>query len=211
MPGISINCSGVISASFSIEEMPCASIFSMVFGPTPFSSESGVPGAVSAAICASISCRFSSSLLMSMLHPISLLARRTFCPFLPMASDNCVSSTITSRCRVSGSTICTRVTLAGLSARPDHLGAFRRALNRADHDAQPVAQVVGLQSRLLALGQARLGATQVHDHVRAFDALHDAVHQLAPPAVKLVEDGVALGLAHLLHDHLFGRLRSDPA
>src|SRR2546422_36855 len=204
MPGISINCSGVISASFSIEEMPCASIFSMVFGPTPFSSESGVPGAVSAAICASISCRFSSSLLMSMFHPISLLATRTFCPFLPMASDNCVSSTITSRCRVSGSTICTRVTLAGL-------GAFRRALNRADHDAQPVAQVIGLQSRLLALGQARLGATQVHDHVRAFDALHDAVHQLAHPAVKLVEDGVALGLAHLLHDHLFGRLRSDPA
>ena len=99
----------------------------------------------------------------------------------------------------------------GIGARHDHLGAFRRALNRADHDAQPVAQVVGFQSRLLALGQARLGATQVHDHVRAFDALHDAVHQLAHPAVKLVEDGVALGLAHLLHDHLFGRLRSDPA
>ncbi len=116
MPGISINCSGVISASFSIELMPCTSIFPIVFGPTPFSSVSGVPGAVNATICASISWRFSSSLLMSMFQPISLLARRTFCPFLPMASESCVSSTITSMCRVSASMICTRVTFAGLNA-----------------------------------------------------------------------------------------------
>ena len=42
-----------------------------------------------------------------------------------------------------------------------------------------------------------------------FEALDDAVHQLADAAVVFVEDGVALGLAHLLHDHLLGGLRGD--
>ena len=39
--------------------------------------------------------------LMSIFQPSSLAARRTFCPFLPIASDNCVSSTITSSCFVA--------------------------------------------------------------------------------------------------------------
>ena len=116
MPGISINCSGVIPASFSSEVIPAASIFSMVFGPTPASTVSGVTAVVSAVICSSISRRFSSSLLMSMSQPISLLASRTFWPFFPMARESWESSTITSSFLVSGSTICTRVTLAGLRA-----------------------------------------------------------------------------------------------
>ena len=53
---------------------------------------------------------------MSMSQPISLLARRTFCPFLPMARESCESSTITSSFLFSGSVICTRVTFAGLKA-----------------------------------------------------------------------------------------------
>ncbi len=103
-------------ASFSTELIPAASIFSMVFAPTPANDVNGVVGAVSAVICSSISWRFSSSLLMSMSQPISLLASRTFCPFLPMASESCESSTITSSFLFSGSVICTRVTFAGLKA-----------------------------------------------------------------------------------------------
>ena len=49
--------------------------------------------------CASTSRRFSSSLLMSMRQPVNLAARRTFCPFLPIARESCLSSTITSTFR----------------------------------------------------------------------------------------------------------------
>src|SRR6266576_3176374 len=223
MPGISINCSGVIPASFSTELIPAASIFSMVFAPTPASDVNGVTGAVSAGICSSISWRFSSSLLMSMSQPISLLARRTFCPFLPMASESCESSTITSSFLFSGSVICTRVTFAGLPrrkpdlhrtiinfwhfhfeqalyqarvcARNDHLRPLRRAVHHLDHHAQPFADVVRFQLRLLALRQPRFRAAHVHDQVRALGALHNHRDQLAHARVIFVENRVALGLA----------------
>jgi hypothetical protein len=66
--------------------------------------------------CASISRRFSSSLLMSIRQPVSLAASRTFCPFLPMASDNCLSSTMTSITFSRSSVMDTRCTFAGLRA-----------------------------------------------------------------------------------------------
>ena len=53
---------------------------------------------------------------MSIRQPVSLAARRTFCPFLPIASDSCLSSTITSITLSRSSTIDTRCTFAGLSA-----------------------------------------------------------------------------------------------
>ena len=58
---------------------------------------------------------------MSMRMPVSLAARRAFCPFLPMASDSWLSGTITSAdgltLAVLGSMIATDDTLAGDSAR----------------------------------------------------------------------------------------------
>ena len=51
-----------------------------------------------------------------MRQPVSFAARRTFWPFLPMASDSCLSSTITSMTRSRSSTIETRCVFAGLSA-----------------------------------------------------------------------------------------------
>ena len=53
---------------------------------------------------------------MSIFQPVSLAASRTFWPFLPIASDNCLSSTTTSITRSASSTIDTRCTLAGLIA-----------------------------------------------------------------------------------------------
>jgi hypothetical protein len=69
-----------------------------------------------ACICCSTSWRFSSSLLMSIFHCRSLAARRTFWPFLPMASESWVSSTMTSICLSARSVMETRLTLAGCSA-----------------------------------------------------------------------------------------------
>ena len=64
---------------------------------------------------------------------------------------------------------------------------------------------------MLALGQPRFGAAHVHDDVRTFDALHDAIDQLADARVELVVDCVALGFAHFLQNHLLGGLRCDAA
>ncbi len=53
---------------------------------------------------------------MSIFQPVSFAARRTFCPFLPIASDSCLSSTTTSITRLTSSTMVTRCTRAGLIA-----------------------------------------------------------------------------------------------
>ena len=85
------------------------------------------------------------------------------------------------------------------------------AINGFDDDAKTVAKIVGFQARLLALGQSGFGATHVDDHIGAFESLHDAIHKLASASVIFVKDGIALGLADFLHDHLLGRLRGDAA
>ena len=53
---------------------------------------------------------------MSIRQPISFEASRTFCPFLPIASESWLSSTTTSRCFSVASRTVTRLTLAGCSA-----------------------------------------------------------------------------------------------
>ena len=80
------------------------------------STDTGAPGTTSAAMAVSTSWRFSSSLLISIFQPSNLAARRTFCPFLPMASESWLSSTTTSRCFSALSTTVTRLTFAGCSA-----------------------------------------------------------------------------------------------
>ena len=90
-------------------------VYTSSLSPWSISVDSGEP-APSCTIVASTSCRFSSSVLMSTRQPISFAASRTFWPFLPIASESCASSTITSMCLPSGSTIATREILAGLSA-----------------------------------------------------------------------------------------------
>ena len=49
------------------------------------------------------------------------------------------------------------------------------------------------------------------DDVAVFDALDDAVDDVADAVLVLGILPVALGLAHLLHDHLLGALRGDAA
>src|SRR5262249_5824064 len=88
--------------------------------------------ASSAPNCASTSFRFSSSLLMSMRHPVSFAASRTFCPFLPMASDSCLSSTTTSITRSFSSTMDTRWTFAGLSA------LVTKTIGSSDHSTMSI-------------------------------------------------------------------------
>ncbi len=118
IPWIASSCSGVIPPNCSTVPTPASTSFSSTFSLSPWSSstETGAPGTTSVAISDSTSCRFSSSLLMSIRQPNSLAASRTFWPFLPMARESCVSSTITSICFPARSTIVTLAILAGLSA-----------------------------------------------------------------------------------------------
>src|SRR5204863_511335 len=76
--------------------------------------------------------RFSSSLLMSIRQPVSFAASRTFCPFLPIASDSCLSSTTTSITRSRSSTIDTRCTFAGLSP------LVTNAVGSSDHSTMSI-------------------------------------------------------------------------
>ena len=54
-------------------------------------------------------------------------------------------------------------------------------------------------------------AAEIDDHIAIFDALDDAVDDLADAVLVFLILTVALGLAHFLHDHLLGRLRGDAA
>ena len=63
----------------------------------------------------------------------------------------------------------------------------------------------------LVAAHDRLAAAEIDDHVAVFDALDDAVDDVADAVLVFLVLAVALGLAHLLHDHLLGRLRGDAA
>src|SRR5882724_672736 len=68
-----------------------------------------------------------------------------------------------------------------------------------------------LARHLIAHGQQRLGAAEIDDDVAALEPTHDARDELALAVLVLVEDVLALGLAHALQDDLLGRLRGDAA
>src|SRR5262249_56534536 len=57
----------------------------------------------------------------------------------------------------------------------------------------------------------RLAAAEIDDHVAVFDPFDDAVDDIGNAVLVLLILTVALGLAHLLHDHLLRRLGGDAA
>ena len=55
----------------------------------------------------------------------------------------------------------------------------------------------------------RLGAAEIDDHIAVFHALDNTADDLPDLVFKLFILHFALGIAHLLHDHLLGSLCSD--
>ena len=100
---------------------------------------------------------------------------------------------------------------AGIGARQDDLRSLRAAVHALDDGAQALARRVALGARLFLARQARLDAAELDDHVAVLEALHRGVHHLADALAVFAEDVLALGLAHLLEDHLLGGLRGDAA
>ena len=98
-----------------------------------------------------------------------------------------------------------------MGARQEDLRAALLAAHVVDIGADAVAILEVLARDQLVAADDRLAAAEVDDDVAVFDALDGAVDDLADAVLVFVELAVALGLAHLLHDHLLGRLRGDAA
>ena len=64
---------------------------------------------------------------------------------------------------------------------------------------------------MLAHGKNRFGVSEVHDEIPTVHTLYDAVDDLALAIDKALIDRFALGVLHLLDDHLLGGLGGNTA
>ena len=99
----------------------------------------------------------------------------------------------------------------GMRARQEDLRPALLAAHVIDVSADAVAIAEILARQRLVAPHDGLGLAEIDDHVAVFDALDDAVHDLADAILVFLVLALALGLAHLLHDDLLGVLRGDPA
>ena len=98
-----------------------------------------------------------------------------------------------------------------MGARQENLRPALFAPHVVDIGADAVAVAEHLARQHLVAPHDGFAAAEIDDDVAVFDALDDAVDDVADAILVFVVLPVALGLAHLLHDHLLGRLRGDAA
>src|SRR5690606_42121914 len=100
-----------------------------------------------------------------------------------------------------------------LRVRPaeEDLRATLLATDVVDIGADAIAVAVHLARDQLVAADDGLATPEVDNHVAIFHALDRAVDDLADAVDVFFEHAVALGVAHLLHDHLLGRLGGDAA
>ena len=98
-----------------------------------------------------------------------------------------------------------------MGAGEEDLRAALLAADVVDIGADAVAVAEGLARDQLVAAHDALAAAEVDDDVAVLDPLDLAVDDLADAVLELLVLAVALGLAHLLDDHLLGRLGGDAA
>ena len=98
-----------------------------------------------------------------------------------------------------------------MGAAEENLRAALLAAHVVDVGADAVAVAVHFARDQLVAADDGFATTEVDDDVAVFDALDRAVDDLADAVDVLVVHALALGIAHLLHDHLLGRLGGDAA
>ena len=98
-----------------------------------------------------------------------------------------------------------------MRAAQEDLRAALLAAHVVDVGADAVAVAVHLARDQLVAADDGFATAEVDDDVAVFDALDGAVDDLADAVDVLVVHALALGIAHLLHDHLLGRLGGDAA
>ncbi len=98
-----------------------------------------------------------------------------------------------------------------VGARQENLRPRGLAAHVVDVGADAIAVAEDLARQELVAAHDGLAAAEVDDDVAVLDALDHAVDDLADAVLVFLVLAVALGLAHLLHDHLLRRLRRDAA
>src|SRR6266851_9827039 len=98
-----------------------------------------------------------------------------------------------------------------MGARQEDLRAARFLPHIVNIGAHPLALPEALPRQQFVAPQHRLGAPEIDDDIAEFDPLDEAVDDFADSVLELLELALALGIADLLDDHLFGGLRRDPA
>src|SRR5690606_1188454 len=94
-------------------------------------------------------------------------------------------------------------------ARQEDLRPALLAPHVGDEAADAVAVLEGFARDHLVAADDAFAAAEIDHHVAVLDALDHPVDDLADAVLVFIELPVALGLAHLLHDNLLGRLGSD--
>src|SRR6202012_5086201 len=98
-----------------------------------------------------------------------------------------------------------------MGAREENLRAAGFPAHVEDIGADAVAAAEYFARQHLVAAPDAFAAAEMDDRAAIFDALDDAVDDVADAILEFLVLPVALGLAHLLHDHLLGRLRGDAA
>ncbi|EAQ04012.1 hypothetical protein OB2597_12231 [Pseudooceanicola batsensis HTCC2597] len=80
-----------------------------------------------------------------------------------------------------------------------------------DVAADPVVRAIALAADLLVPAQDGFAPAHIDDDIAVFLALDDTVDDRAGAVLEFLVLAVALGLAHLLENHLLGGLGCDPA
>ena len=94
-------------------------------------------------------------------------------------------------------------------ARQEDLGTALLAAHVIDIGADTVARTEGFARQRFIAADDAFATAEVDDDVAIFDALHRTMNDLADAVLVFGIHPVALGIAHLLHDHLLGILRGD--
>ena len=98
-----------------------------------------------------------------------------------------------------------------VGARQENLRTALFAAHVVNIGADAVAVAENFARQHLVAPHDRFAAAEIDHDVAVFDALDDAVDDVADAVLVFLVLPVAFGFAHFLHDHLLGRLRSDAA
>ena len=98
-----------------------------------------------------------------------------------------------------------------MGAGEEDLRSAGFAADIEDVGADAVAVAEHLARQHFVAADDGFTAAEIDDHAAIFDALDDAVDDIADAVLEFLVLPIALGLAHLLHDHLLGGLRGDAA
>src|SRR5699024_5641931 len=98
---------------------------------------------------------------------------------------------------------------SGMCSGKEDTGTFGRILHFKDINLDPLGRLEFLALHLLVLTEDTVGSSQVDADIPSHHPLYDTGDNLFLLTVILIVENLALLLADLLQDHIFGVLRGD--